>query len=64
MLNAHLDPAAVEEHPDRDDHNEEHHDGGGCGADERRKRVVVSGGDGVPGLYVGNRCIGDYSDLK
>ena len=54
MLNAHLDPAAVEEHPDSDDHNEEYHDGGGCGAYECRERVVVSGGNGVPGLYVGN----------
>lgn len=49
-----LDPAAVEEHPDSDDHNEEYHDGGGCGAYECRERVVVSGGNGVPGLYVGN----------
>ena len=33
----HLDPAAVEENPDPDDHNEKHNDGGRCSTDERRE---------------------------
>ena len=59
---AHLDPAAVEEHPDGDEHHEEDDDGGGGGADERRGRVVVFGG--VVGAGVANRDGGGFSDLR
>ena len=64
LVRTHLNPAAVEEHADRDDHDEEHDDGGGGGADERREGVVVSGGDGVPGIDVRIRSILCFSNLQ